>query len=735
MGSRIAAHFANAQIPVDLLDVSTGLATKGIQTASKQKPGAFYLDSSAVLITPGSFAENLDRVARADWIIEAVTEKLDIKRSLWQSVEPLRQPAAILSTNTSGIPLSQISEGFSLDFRRHFLGTHFFNPPRYLHLLELIPGAGTDPEILKFVAHFAERRLGKGIVPCKDTPNFIANRIGSFFCGTVLEIALKGGYAVEEVDALTGPLIGLPNSATFRLLDIIGLDVMSFVGANLYQGVPTDPWRDRFLPPPFMKQMMERGWLGEKSGQGFYKRVGKDKEIHALDLNTLEYHLATKVNPPSMVEDLRERLRTVVNAQDRAGEFVWTLFSDLFLYAAERVPEISNRIVEVDRAMRWGYAHKLGPFELWDALGFIDVCDRIEKSGRQLPANIVDLRRAGVTSFYREAKTYLDLPTHQYKPLEQPGIILAHCTTVQSNPGASLKDLGNGVLCVEFHSKMNALGEDHLRMLRAGLDETEKNFDAMVIANQGENFSAGANLTLVLLAAQEGEWDELSLMIQRFQQLNLALKYAKKPVVAAPFSRALGGGCEISIHAHRIQAAAETYIGLVEVGVGVIPAGGGTVEMLRRLGDARKALELIGQAKVSTSAAEARELGFLRDSDDISMNPDLLIDDAKRLALSLAADYAPPPVTPVKAGGEAALAMLKLGIWTYRQGNYISDYDVVVLEKLAYILSGGRLTGEQMVSEQYLLDLEREAFLSLCGNKQTQDRMAHTLKTGKPLRN
>jgi 3-hydroxyacyl-CoA dehydrogenase len=740
MGSRIAAHFANAGIPVDLLDVSTDLAAKGIQTAVKQKPGAFYLDSSAALITPGSFAENLDRVGKADWIIEAVTEKLDIKRSLWQNVEPRRQPTAIVSTNTSGIPLCQISEGFSQAFRHHFLGTHFFNPPRYLHLLELIPGADTDPEILKFVAHFAERRLGKGIVPCKDTPNFIANRIGCFFCGTAFQIALKGGYTVEEVDALTGPLIGLPNSATFRLLDIIGLDVMSFVGANLYEGVPTDPWRDRFLPPPFMKQMMERGWLGEKSGQGFYKRVGKDKEIHPLDLNTLEYHPAAKVKLPSVeaarnIEDLPERLRTLVKAQDRAGEFLWTLFSDLFLYGAERVPEISDRIVEVDRAMRWGYAHKLGPFELWDALGFKDVCDRIEKSGRQLPANIVELRRAGVTSFYREAKTYLDLPTRQYKSLEQPGISLAHCATVQSNPGASLKDLGDGVLCVEFHSKMNALGEDHLRMLRAGLEETEKNFDAMVIANQGENFSAGANLALVLLVAQEGEWDELSLMIRRFQQLNLALKYAKKPVVAAPFSRALGGGCEIGIHAHRIQAAAETYIGLVEVGVGVIPAGGGTVEMLRRLGDARKALELIGQAKVSSSAAEARELGFLESTDGISTNPDLLIDDAKRLALSLVADYAPPPATPVKAGGEAALAILKLGIWSYRQGNYISDYDVVVLEKLAHILSGGRLTGDQFVSEQYLLDLEREAFLSLCGNKQTQDRMAHTLKTGKPLRN
>jgi 3-hydroxyacyl-CoA dehydrogenase len=739
MGSRIAAHFANAGIPSDLLDVTTEAAAKGIQTAIKQKPGAFFLDSSAAFVTPGNFDEHLDRVAKADWIIEAVTEKLDIKRSLWIRVEPLRRTNAIVSTNTSGIPLRQISQGFSAEFRRHFLGTHFFNPPRYLHLLELIPGVDTDPEILAFIAQFAERRLGKGIVPCKDTPNFIANRIGCFFCGTAFDIALKGGYTVEEVDTLTGPLIGLPNSATFRLLDIIGLDVMSFVGANLYDGVPDDPWRERFLPPPFLKQMMERGWLGEKTGQGFYKRVGKDKEIHALDLKTLEYHPAAKVRLPSVetarnIEDLGERLCTLVKGSDRAGEFLWSLFSDLILYSAERVPEISDRIVEVDRAMRWGYAHKVGPFELWDALGFDEVCERIEKSGRPLPAHIVDLRRAGVKSLYR-ASEYLDLRTHAYQPLEQTGLQLARRPRVQSNPGASLTDLGDGVLCVEFHSKMNALGEDHLRMLRAGLAETEKNFDAMVIANQGENFSAGANLTLILLAAQEGEWDELSLMIQRFQQLNLALKYAKKPVVAAPFARALGGGCEIGIHAHRMQASAETYMGLVEVGVGVIPAGGGTLEMLRRLGDARKALELIGQAKVSTSAADARELGFLRTTDRISMNPDLLIDDAKCLALSLCADYAPPVPAPIKVGGESALATLKLGIWSYRQGDYISDYDVVVLERLARILSGGRLTGEQTVSEQYLLDLEREAFLSLCGNAKTQERMAHTLKTGKPLRN
>jgi 3-hydroxyacyl-CoA dehydrogenase len=736
MGSRIAAHFANAGIASDLLDVSTEAAKNGIENAARQKPGGFFLDSLRSLITPGSFEEHLERVGRADWIIEAVVEKLDVKRSLWKRVEALRSTDSIVSTNTSGIPLRHISEGFSAGFQKHFLGTHFFNPPRYLHLLELIPGAHTDPKIFEFVAEFASERLGKGIVPCKDTPNFIANRIGCFFCGTIFHYAQKYGMTVEEVDALTGPLIGLPNSATFRLLDIIGLDVMALVGGNLYEAAPQDPWRERFLPPPFLKQMMEGGWLGEKSGQGFYKRVGKEKEIHALDLGTFEYHPAAKAKFALPVfEDLGERLRALVESKDRAGEFLWNVFADYLLYSAERVHEISDRIVDVDRAMRWGYAHKLGPFELWDALGFEAVCDRMDASGRALPSHVTHLRSTQVKSLYRNfahCVEYVDLATREFRPLESPGIVLKQQTIVESNAGASLVDLGDGVLCVEFHSKMNALGEDHMRMIQEGL---ERDSAALVIANQGEVFSAGANLTLVLLAAQEGEWEELSLAVQRFQAMNMALKYAPKPVVVAPFSRVLGGGCEMALHGHRVQASAETYMGLVEVGVGLIPAGGGTKEMLNRLGDGRKCLELIGQAKVSSSAAEARELGFLTDADGVSMNPDLLIDDAKRVALSLAAGYAPPVPGMIKVGGAGTFAALKLGIWSYQQGGYISDYDVVVLEKVAHVLAGGKLTGEQMVSEHYLLDLEREAFLSLCGNRKTLDRMGHMLKTGKALRN
>ncbi len=758
MGARIAAHFANAGIPSVLLDIvlpnqpnRNAAALKGIESVIKLRPGGFFVNGSAALITPGNFEDDLAKVSECDWIIEAVAENLDIKRGLWKKVEALRKPHAIVSTNTSGIPLHKIAEGFSETFRRHFLGTHFFNPPRYMHLVEMIPLPDTSHEVMDFVSTFCERRLGKGVVPCKDTPNFIANRIGSFFGATVQKITIEGDYTVEEVDLITGPLIGLPNSGSFRLLDIVGLDVWSSVGTNLYHAVPDDPWRDRFLMPLFHTEMTKRGWLGEKSGQGFYKRVGKEKEIHAIDLHTFEYHPALKPKFPAAeaaknIEDLPERLRTLVAGTDRVGTFLWKLYSDLFLYSAERVPEIADEIFQIDRAMRWGYANKLGPFELWDALGFRNVCKRLESDGRKLPENVQIMVSQGAESMYlwsikgKQGHTqYYDFIGAAYKPFHERSSlaqIKKAGNVVKSNSGASLIDLGDGVICCEFHSKMNSLGEDQIGMIYNGLSELEKNFDAMVIANQGENFSVGANLMLVLLGAQEGEWDELNAAIHRFQQANMALKYSPKPVVAAPFSRALGGGCEIPLHSSRIQASAETYMGLVEVGVGLIPGAGGTKEMIVRLQDARKAFELIGMAKVSSSAEEARELGFLTKADRISMNPDLLIEDAKELALSLVKDYQPGvPRTDVKVGGESAFAMLKLGAWTMRQGGYISDYDVVVAEKLATVLSGGRLTGEQLVSEQYLLDLEREAFLSLCGNPKTQERMQFMLKTGKPLRN
>jgi 3-hydroxyacyl-CoA dehydrogenase len=762
MGARIAAHFANAGIPALLLDIvlpnqsnRNAAAAKGIENAAKLRPAGFFVDSGAALVKPGNFEDNLGDVASADWIIEAVTENLDIKRSLWEKVLAVAKKDAILSTNTSGIPLAKISEGWPSEARQRFLGTHFFNPPRYLHLLEVIPGAETSKAVLGFVSDFGDRKLGKGIVPCKDTPNFIANRIGSFWGGTVGKITREGDYTVEEVDYITGPLVGLPGTASFRLLDLVGLDVWGFVGENLYHAVPNDPWRDRFLIDPTHKQMMANGWLGDKSGQGYYKKVGPAKEIHAINLKTLEYAPATKVKYPSgeeakQIEDMPARLRKLVAGTDRVGSFLWSLYSDLFIYCAERIPEISDRCVEIDRAMKWGYAHKYGPFELWDALGFTDVCKRIESEKRALPPNVEAMRKAGATSFYKPndsngkpGSLYFDLGgKSEYTELEQRRgiIVLADLKrargVVKSNPGASLVDLGDGVACVEFHSKMNSLGEDNFAMMQAGLDALDAgSFEALVIANQGQDFCVGANLAMVILAAQDEEWDDLAISINRFQQLNMRLKYSSRPVVAAPFARTLGGGCEIQMHATRVQAAAETYMGLVEVGVGLIPGGGGTKELIARLKDPRKCFETIGMAKVSSSADDAKALGLLARDAGISMNTERLIADAKELALSLVPGFTPAQPKPIKVGGAPVKAMMKIGLWTMRQGGYISDHDVEVGKKLAHILSGGDLSGDSEVSEQYLLDLEREAFLSLCGNPKTQERMQHMLKTGKPLRN
>jgi 3-hydroxyacyl-CoA dehydrogenase len=763
MGSRIAAHFANAGFPVDLLDIvlpdrpdRNAAALAGIESAAKQKPVAFFTDAARALIAPGNFDDHLERLRDCDWIVEAVAENLEIKRGLLQRVAQVRAPGAIVSTNTSGIPLAAIARDFGAEWQAHFLGTHFFNPPRYLHLVELIPGPGTAPEVLEWVAEFCDRRLGKGVAPCKDTPNFIANRIGCFFGATVHKLAEEGGYTVEEVDALTGPLIGLPRSASFRLVDIIGLDVWAHVLHNLYELAPGDPARGLYQVPDFMARMVERGWLGEKRGQGFYKRVGKgaEKEIHAIDRHTLEYHPAQKVKFPSAdaarsIADLPQRLRTLVAADDRVGHFLWPLFRDLFWYAGQLVPEISDRIVEVDRALRWGFAFGLGPFETWDALGVRDTAGRMRREGCAVPPAVERMLETGADSFYQPADRdgspgtrYFDLAGGAWRDLEpRPGVLVLDDIkrargVVRQNPGASLVDLGDGVLCLEFHSKMNALGEDALQMLEAGLETANRDFAALVIANQGDNFSVGANLMTVLLAAQEGEWDELDATLRRVQQAFLALKYAPRPVVAAPFGMTLGGGCEMVLHSARAQASAETYMGLVETGVGLVPAGGGSKEMLLRLGDPKAAFDLIGLAQVSGSAAHARELGLLRAVDGVSMNYERLVGDAKEAALALAPAYTPAlPRLDIPVEGESGYARLKMGLTLARESGHITEYDVVVGEKLAYVLAGGRLTGRQTVAEQYLLDLEREAFLSLCGEPRTQERMQYMLKNGKPLRN
>ncbi len=761
MGSRIAAHFANAGVPSLLLSRAkpnepnrSATAVKAIAALVKGKPAAFFAEDTKRLVKPGNFEDNLHELAGCDWVIETVAENLEIKREMWRRVEAITKPGTILSTCTSGITLAKIVEGFSEEFRRHFLGAHFFNPTRYMHLLEVIPGPDTDPEVLAFVQEFAERRLGKGVVPCKDTPNFIANRIGCFFGGTVTKITMEGDYTIEEADALTGPLIGLPSSSSFRMLDLVGIDVWADIGPTLYEAIPNDPLRERFLLPEYQKQMVARKWLGEKTGQGFYKKVvqGEEKQIWAIDWKTLEYHPIQKprfasVDAANVIEDLPERVKALVHSDDRAGKFLWNLFGDYFLYSASMIPEISDRIVEIDRGIRWGYGHKLGPFEMWDALGFRDVALRLKEEGRVLPQNIEQALASGATSLYRYAETpdrarqYFDFHTKTYQTLESnpSALVLSDVKrakgVVKTNPGASLVDLGDGVLCLEFHSKMNSIGGDIISMMFAGIEEMNKNFDAMVVANEGENFCVGGNLVPMLLAAQEGEWDELNDVLNRIQQANMALKYAAKPVVSAPFGRTLGGGCEIVLHTIP-QASAELYMGQVELGVGLIPSAGGCKELLLRLKDARKVFELIAFAKVSMSAEEAKDLGLLERCAPISMNPDRLISDAKAYALSLAPNYVPGvPRSDIKVPGEAGFALMKLGVWTARQGEYISDHDVLIGEKLANVVSGGRLAGEQLVSEQYLLDLEREAFLSLAGTQKTQDRMAYLLKTGKPLRN
>jgi len=693
MGARIAAHFANAGIPSLLMDLNAARAAQGLDAARKASPASFFTAGGTALVETASFDDGLARMGGADWVIEAVTENLEIKRALWARVLEAAAPAAVLSTNTSGIPLRAIAEGFPSQAQRRFLGTHFFNPPRYLHLLELIPGPDTDLSLVNEVAAFAEVRLGKGVVRCKDTPNFIANRIGSFFGATVAKLMLEQELTVEEVDLLTGPLIGLPKSASLRLLDVVGVDVWAFVSDNLYELVPDDPWRERFRMPAFMQELLKRGWIGEKAGQGFYKRVGPKKEIHALDLKTFEYAPVRKVkiagvDEALLIEDLAERLRFLAGDKGKAGAFLKPLFEDVIAYAEAMAPVIAHVPEDLDKAMRWGYGHTYGPFEIREAL-----------AGRA-PA------------------------------------VVARGALVQKNPGASLVDLGDGVVQLEIHSKMNVLSEDFVRMVDAGLAELERNFEAMVVSARGDLFSAGANLMMVLMAAQEEEWDELSAAVHQFQQMYMRLKYAPKPVVAAPHGRAFGGGCELVLHARGVQAQAELYMGLVEAGVGLVPAAGGCKEMIARIKDPRRCFEVIGLAKVSTSAANAKELGLLDKSAGVTMNPHRLVDDAKALALGLARSYQPGvPRTDIKVGGDPAYAALKMGAWLMKEAGHISEHDFLIAQKLARILTGGASPGAREVSEQHLLDLEREAFLSLCGTRATQERISHTLKTGKPLRN
>ncbi len=788
MGAQIAAHLANAGIPSYLLDivpkelteeekrngltlqspeVRNRIAREGFERAKKIKPNAFFIPELEKLITIGNFEDNLDWIKDVDWVIEAVVERLDIKRDLFKKVEMIRRPGTIVSSNTSGIRISEIADGFSDDFRKHFLGTHFFNPPRYMKLLEIIPTKDTLSEVIETIAEFGEKVLGKGIVYCKDTPNFIANRIGVLAVMYVLHYMLQNGFTIEEVDELTGPVTGKPKSATFRTLDIVGLDTLVHVANNLYNAVPNDEMREYFKVPEVVQKMIENKWLGEKTGQGFYKRIKKadgESEILTLDFSTMEYRPRQKVKIGSLemaktVDDLKDKIKILMESRDKAGKFFWNTTSAVLAYASNRIPEISDTIVDIDNAMKWGFNWEIGPFELWDLIGVERSIERIESEGFKVADWVKDMVNSGKKSFYQKGDGkifFYDVAKKDYSELRtRPEFInLAllkedKSKVIKQNAGASLVDIGDGVICFEFHTKANAIGEDILVMANYAMEELEKNYEALVIGNQGQHFSAGANLMLILMLAQEGEWDEIDRAVRMFQQMNMRIKYAPKPVVVAPHGMTLGGGCEIVLHAPRVRAYAESYIGLVEIGAGVIPAGGGTKEMLLRAIQKapksvdvdltpfiREAFETIAYAKVSTSALEAKKLGYLREYDSISMNKDFLIYDAKKIALAMVEEGYKPPLPPeIIALGKQLYANFLVAIYLMKEANYITEYEAHIGKKLAYVMSGGDLTSPQIVSEQYILDLEREAFLSLCGEKKTQERMQYILKYGKPLRN
>ncbi len=786
MGSAIAAHLANVGIPSFLLDIvppelteaekKKGLtfqspevrnrfAVMGKKKVQESKPASLYLKEDADLLTVGNFEDHLSWVSDADWVIEVVVEDLNLKRELFKKLLPFLKEGTIVSSNTSGISIQKMCEGFPADFARRFLGTHFFNPPRYMKLLEIIPIPATSKDVVETMAYVGERILGKGIVYAKDTPNFIGNRVGAFSGAMTMRTMVEDGYRIEEVDQITGPAMGRPKMGTFKLGDLVGLDVMAHVSKNLYESLPAGKERDYFAPSPFIQQMIKNQWLGQKTKQGFYKKVKKEgkEETLVLDYEKLDYRSQQKANLPSVemgknIDDVRERIKTLVYTPDRGGQFAWKVLKKTLLYSAEKIPEISDDIVNIDRAMKWGYNWELGPFEIWDAIGLKSSVKKMEKEGEAIPP-LVEKALSKGNSFYEKKEgtiSYFDLGAGQFQRIEEkPQIILLPSLKernkiVLSNTGASLIDIGDGVACLEFHSKMNTIGADTILMMRDSLNQVREKFEALVIGNQAENFSAGANLMLVLFEIQDENWDTIEDAVKALQDTLMAIKYFEKPVVAAPFGLTLGGGCEVCLHSSRVQAAAETYIGFVEPGVGLIPAGGGTKEMLLRCMEAipsgvdadllpfvRKAFETVAMAKVATSAKEAQKLGHIRSTDRITINRDHLIHDAKTTVLDLVREgYRPPrPQKNIKVLGEKGYALMQAMLIFMREGGYISEYDEHVSKKIARIMSGGDLPDGTEVTEQYLLDLEREAFVSLCGERKTQERIEYMLKKGKPLRN
>jgi len=754
MGAQIALHCANAGIPALLLDLSADVAKQGLEKARKLKPDPQFTPDAYKLVTTGGFDTHLDLIAKTDWIMEAVVERIDIKQQLLAKVDEKRRPGSIVSSNTSGIPIAAIAEGRSEDFRKHWLGTHFFNPPRYLRLLEIIPTADTDPAVVAAMTRFGDHVLGKGVVLAKDTPNFIANHVGLYGIVRTLDVLAGGKYTIEEIDAITGPALGRPGSATFRTSDIAGIDVMAHVLRNLHERLATEADRKAFAVPPLVEQLIAKGALGEKTGKGFYERrkgAGGESEIWTLDPATLEYRQKQSARIGSIeagksIDDVSERVRMLFNSKDKAGEFLRATLAPTLVYTARITPDIAHSIDDVDRAMRWGFGWDLGPFELIDAIGVKDVLSAAEGTHAMaggVPPLIASLLEARVPRF-REGQVKPSAPDLQIlrTAKEQNRVI-------KKNAGASLVDLGDGVIAVEFHSKMNAIGGDTIQMLQAGVKEAAKNGQALVIGNDAPNFSAGANLMLVLLEAQEGNWDEIDMMIRAFQGATMALRCSPVPVVAAPAGLALGGGTEIPLHCDRVQAAAETYMGLVEVGVGLIPGGGGTKEMLVRamaqlptpqsdpLPYVSKAFETVALAKVSASGPDALRIGYLTPTDAFTMNRERLMADAKAKALERVREgyHVPAPRLALPVGGESVTAALNLGVHLMWRAGRASDHDKLIGQKLAHIFGGGNIPHATTVTEQYLLDLEREAFMSLLGERKTLERIQHTLKTGKPLRN
>jgi 3-hydroxyacyl-CoA dehydrogenase len=793
MGAGIAAHLTNAGIECCLLDIipfelteddkKKGLTEKspawrnrfaanGLAAATKSKPASFFAKSNASMVTIGNFEDDLKLLADCDWVCEVVVENLKIKQDLFAKVEKVIKPTCIVSTNTSGLPIKELSAKFGSNLKKHFMGTHFFNPPRYMKLMEIIPGEDTDKEVVAYMSRFMQEVLGKGVVVCKDVPNFIGNRVGVYDLCNAGRVMIERGMSIDEVDAIVSQAVGRPNTAVFGTIDLVGLDIGTHTAVNNYNAIPDDECRDTFATTEFAKKMLENKWLGNKTKGGYYKKIKdeKGKNVkYTLNWKTMEYEVTKRPKFASISEakkwldsGVAVSMKIAFNGQDAAGDFLREYMCNNFIYAANRIPEICETIVEIDNALKWGYNQQLGPFESWDAVGVQEAVEVIKKLGKKVPANVEEMLNKKCTSFYKVdsngVKSYYDFKKKGYVPMEEnPKIIILPSLKerkkiVKENAAASLIDIGDGVACLEFHTKMNSVNGDMIQLISESCDIVNKDFLGMVVANHDQRtFSAGADIFAVLCSISEKQWDTLEKMVAGLQNCNMKMKYLPKPVVTAPAGMALGGGCEVAMHGDYCLANGETYMGLVEVGVGVIPAGGGCKELAVRMTEGipvgvvesglnmqyhfAKAFENIATAKVATSAQEAQDLGFIRKTCKINMSRDMQIYEAKQIVLGMSKFYKPPKPALIPAMGENFRGMIDSVLMNMYYGKYVSEYDLFVSRKIAYILSGGDCAEGTYVTEQEILDLEKEAFMSLCGQQKTQDRISAMLSTGKPLRN